>query len=84
MWGYVGDEHMGMGWWLAGPLIMTLFWGAVIWLGFVLIRGSGRSGTSVSDTPREIARHRLASGEINAEEFDQIIVKLENSRPRSV
>ena len=71
MWAWHAGD-MGWGWWVAGPLMMLVFWGAVIWLVYALFAGSRRSDDRRA-TPREIAERRLASGEIDQVEFQRII-----------
>ena len=77
-----GDMHVG-GWWIAGMVLMVVFWAAVIWLGYVLVRrarpsdrggagGGGEAGDAVA-----ILRARYARGEIDGEEFS---VRLERLR----
>lgn len=72
MWGFYGG-----GWWwmLFGSVMMIIFWGAIIWLIVWGIRQftGDRRGESVSrETPLEIARKRLARGEITREEFEEL------------
>ncbi len=72
MWGF----HDGMGWWMVfGGVWMLAFWavmvGLLIW-GVTKVAGN-RPGRSDSDeTPLDIARMRLAKGEITREEFDEL------------
>lgn len=79
-----GDvDHMGGGWWFVMGLGMLLFWVLLAALVVVLVRGatgggtfgSGRSGnqrrsasTHRTDA-REVLEQRLASGDIEVEEF---------------
>ncbi len=66
-----GGWHMGGGWWIVMPIMMVVFWGGVIavvvW-GVRQFAGDQRRGGSALD----IARERLARGEITKEEFDRI------------
>ncbi len=66
-----GGWHMGGGWWIVMPIMMVIFWGGVIavvvW-GIRQFTGDQRRGGSAPD----IARERLAKGEITKEEFDRI------------
>ena len=66
-----GGWHMGSGWWIVMPIMMVIFWGGVIavvvW-GIRQFTGDERRGGSALD----IARERLAKGEITKEEFDRI------------
>lgn len=73
MWG----AHEGMGWWmLFGGVFWVLFIVSLVYLfTSTLDRSPGTPGTH-SDTPLEIAKRRLAAGEISHEEFDQLREKL--------
>jgi uncharacterized membrane protein len=75
MWGM----HDGMGWWifLVVGLPMMLGMGLMMWFMMRMMMGMGNhsasSGTTnPEDTPLEIAKRRLASGEITREEFEQL------------
>lgn len=67
----------GNGWgWMAGGLMMLVFWGGLVALVVLLVRGSGsrsphgeekRSGPDAL----EILAERFARGEISEDEFDQ-------------
>lgn len=69
------DWDWGWGWWIFMPVMMLLFWGgliaAVVW-GIRQFTRHGRPGR-----PLDIARERLARGEITKEEFDRIRADLE-------
>ena len=66
-----GDNDLGSGWWVVMVVMMVLFWGAIIavvvW-GIRQLTEDQRRDRSALD----IARERLARGEINKEEFDRI------------
>ncbi len=66
-----GGWHMGSGWWIVMVVLMVLFWGGVIavvvW-GIRQFTGDQRRDRSALD----IAKERLAGGEITKEEFDRI------------
>ncbi len=66
-----GGWDMGTGWWIVMPIMMVLFWGAIIavvvW-GIRQFTGDRRRDRSALD----IAKERLARGEITKEEFDRI------------
>ena len=65
-----GGWHMGGGWWIVMVVMMVLFWGAMIAVAVWGIRqfsGDQRRDRSALD----IARGRLARGEITKEEFDR-------------
>ena len=66
MWSWHGD---GGWWWLAGTLMMILFWGAAIWLIAQLVRSTGESGSPARPSAEDIVRERYARGEIDSEEF---------------
>ena len=66
-----GGWHMGSGWWMVMVVMMVLFWGGVIAVAVWGIRqftGDRRRDGSALD----IAKERLAGGEITKEEFDRI------------
>lgn len=76
MMGWYNDGSMGAGNWIAMILMMSLFWGAVIFAGFMLFRGSsnGRSGVASTDLlahrdPVDILNERFARGELENEEY---------------
>jgi len=66
-----GGWDMGSGWWIVMVVMMVLFWGGVIAVAVWGIRqftGDRRRDGS----PLDIAKERLARGEITKEEFDRI------------
>ena len=73
MWGY--SWGVGWGWMVLGSLMMVAFWGAIIWLLYLLIRGASRDDHRSEDA-RSIAARRLARGEITPDEYDRIVAKL--------
>ncbi len=72
----------GMGWWmLFGGMWMLAFWGLVVWL---IVWGVGRLNSSgrgdrheITESAMDIAKKRLARGEITKEQFDQLKKSLE-------
>ena len=61
----------GMGWWMIwGMAMMVIFWGGVIAL--VLWGVNSIVRRDDKDDPLELAKARLARGEINHEEFEKI------------
>ena len=68
-WGMHGD--VGAGWWIVMMAVMLLFWGAVIFGVFWLIRGVARGGSSPADreSPVEILERRFAEGELTEEDY---------------
>lgn len=72
MWG----SPDGWGWWmLFGGLWMLLFWGVVIGLivwGITRLAGGRSERRDADETPLEIARKRLARGEITREQFEEL------------
>jgi len=73
-----GDDHMwgwGGGWWILMMVIMVLFWAAVIAVAvWAVSHFTGARGQSKS--PLDIAKERLAKGEISEEEFERLKQKL--------
>jgi len=69
--------HGGAGWWVPMMIGMVLFWGAVVFGIFWLIRGGvrgqwGRSETPVNkESPVEILDRRFAEGAITAEDYQE-------------
>ena len=78
MWGF----YEGMWWWMVfGGLWMIVFWAALILLVVWLVNrfGVGGRGRPEPRPPSDIARERLARGEITPDEFDSIMAKLKDS-----
>ena len=69
MWG----ANEGMGWWmLFGGVFWLLFIGALVYLlSSAFDRGTGGPHAR-SENPLEIAKRRLASGDISHEEYERI------------
>lgn len=65
MWWYGGSLWMAIG----GGLMMVLFWGGLIVLAVWLVRGTGRGPQQLD--PMETLKRRLASGDINREQYEQ-------------
>ena len=68
-------DHMGDwggGWWIAMVFMMVIFWAAVIAVVVWAVRGFGGPREQQHKTPLDIARERLAEGEISEEEFERI------------
>ena len=63
-------------WWLWQALIILLFFLIVFWM----LKGSGTFGHAVrsQETPLEILKKRLASGEIGQKEFQRIKKDIES------
>ncbi len=83
IWGH----DLGWGWMITGGLMMLVFWGGLIGLIFLAIRGflGGRSqmtegpGGGYSPPRRtavDIVKERYAKGEISKREFDEILSDL--------
>lgn len=72
MWGW----HNGMGWWMViGSVWFILFWGVIIWLivwGVRALTGGPPQRRDDGDTPLEIARKRLAHGEITPQQYEEL------------
>lgn len=72
MWGY----HNGMGWWMViDSLWFIMFWaviiGLVVW-GVRAATGKSQRRDDMGETPLEIAKRRLARGEITKERFEEL------------
>lgn len=75
MGGWYGD--WGWGGWLAMGLMMVVFWGLLIALVVVLLRGTGSvhrhdwpaPSAGATDSAQRILDERFARGEIDAEEY---------------
>ncbi len=67
-YGMMGGFGLGFGW-----IFMVLFWGAIIWLIFSLIRAaqSGPKGANEEDA-QKILKRRYASGEISKKQFEKM------------
>ena len=68
------DGHMDWdnagGWFMFS--VMAVFWIGVIALGWWAISSNNRRHEMSRESPLDVARHRLARGEITAEEFERI------------
>ncbi|KKL13574.1 hypothetical protein LCGC14_2524390 [marine sediment metagenome] len=62
---------MGSGWWIIMPIMMVLFWGGIIGVAVWGIRQFTRDRRR-DRSALDIAKERLARGEITKEEFDRI------------
>jgi putative membrane protein len=71
MWPY----GYGMGWgWMAGGIVMIVFWALVIAGIVILVRVAANRGVSdkgrSGETPLEILRRRYAAGDLTKEQFE--------------
>ena len=75
-----GFGHMwGGGYGMFGGLMMVAFWGVIIGLVILAIRGfTGRSDTAPPPNALDILRERYAKGEIDENEFERRKEKLES------
>ena len=70
MWGYSDGWGWGM---LFGGMWMLLFWAGVIFLVvWAINRLTHHPPAGPSETPLDIAKRRLAGGEITPEQFEEI------------
>lgn len=83
MWWDGSGDHMGDGWWFVMGFGMLVFWGLLAVLVYVLVRGTsggwavpGQPGQQRQvapparrHDPREVLEQRLASGDIEVDEF---------------
>ncbi len=74
---YGDGNHMdwGDGWWIVMIVVMSAVPVALIVWGMRTF-GGGRGDSAQARNPADIARERLARGEINHEEFDRIMAAL--------
>ena len=63
--------YTGGAMWFLGPLMMVLFWGGVVVLVAWAVRAFSGGGRGGADNSREILKRRLASGEINPDQYEQ-------------
>ncbi len=70
MWGF----HDGMGWWMVfGGLSMMVFWAAIIGLVvWGINRTSRRDDRDRANSPMEIAKRRLARGDLTRGEYEEL------------
>jgi putative membrane protein len=67
----MGDWDLDGGWWIVMPIMMVIFWGGIIAVAVWGIRQFTR-GREQRGSPLDIAKERLARGEITKEEFDEL------------
>ena len=72
MFGYGG------GWAVMMVIVMVSFFGLLVWATYALVgsgsqRRSGDGSRSPSVTPREVLDGRLARGEINPDDYKQLV-----------
>jgi uncharacterized membrane protein len=74
----------GMGWWMVFMgVFWVLFWGSLIFLAIAAMSRWGKGGGDRDGGGAiEIARRRLASGEITPEQFQEIRRHLESGPPQ--
>ncbi len=65
------DDDVWNGWWVIMPIMMVLFWGGVIVLVVWAVRQFTKNRAS-NQHPLDIAKERLARGEISKDEFEAI------------
>jgi putative membrane protein len=75
-----GFGHMwGGGNWMFGGLMMVVFWGLIIGLIVLAVRGfSGRSNSGAGHSAIDILKERYARGEIDEDEYVRRKANLEN------
>jgi putative membrane protein len=83
------DMGWDWGWMWWGGSMMVLFWGGLIALVVLAVRGLSSGGTGRSEaapphneprqTPLEIAKARYAKGEINRDEYETLQRDLQTS-----
>lgn len=77
-------HDVGWGWWLVSTVAMFVFWTAVIYGVFLLLRDAGgrpdrpqRPDASAED----VLKRRLAAGEISVEDYDRVRRALSGTAP---
>lgn len=76
MWGY----HDGMGWWmLFGGFWSLALLAAIVGLVVWAVSRAGAAQPTAREDPLEIAKRRLAHGEITVEQFEEIKRTIERS-----
>jgi len=64
-----------------GGLMMAIFWALIIGLIFLAVRGfSDRSDTGTGQSATDVLRERYARGEIDEDEFERRLAKLESGK----
>ncbi len=66
-----GDGDFWNGWWVIMPIMMVLFWGGVIALVVWVVR-QFRGDRERGRSPLDIAKERLAKGEISKDQFEAL------------
>jgi putative membrane protein len=67
------EMHDGWGWWMVfGWIWMVMFWGAVVTLIVWVVNRIGASSGGATRDPLDIAKERLARGEIDEDEFRRL------------
>ncbi len=65
--------HEGMGWWMVfGGVFWVLFIGALVYAFAGMFERGPRDAAAGTGTPLEIAKRRLAAGEISHDEYERI------------
>lgn len=80
---YEGFGHMmwGGGFGMFGGLMMVAFWALIIGLIVFAVRGfSNRAGTGNGQTATDVLRERYARGEIDEDEFERRLARLESGK----
>jgi uncharacterized membrane protein len=73
------DAHEGMGWWMVFAMVFwLLFWASIIYVFFTSVVQREHRHDDAGDA-MDIARRRLASGEITPEQFAEIRRHVEGS-----
>ncbi len=65
------DDDVWNGWWIIMPIMMVVFWGGIIALVVWGVR-QFTQGRASDRSPLDIAKARLAKGEISSDEFEGI------------
>ena len=73
-------DNVGWAGWLVMSIGMVAFWGLLIYLLVLLVRGPATDEKrSTPEPPETVLKRRLAAGEISVDEYEQLREALEDS-----
>jgi putative membrane protein len=80
-------HDVGWGWWLLMSVGMVAFWVLVIYGIAWLARGASSAGGASAappgptESPQQVLKRRLASGEISVDEYESLRAVIEDTEP---